>query len=46
MSDIAASLPTYANEAGWRRIDALLPAAMRFDPANVPTEEWLTVGRF
>jgi alpha-beta hydrolase superfamily lysophospholipase len=46
MSDMAASHPTYTNEAGWRRIDALLPAAMRFDPANAPTEEWLTVGRF
>jgi alpha-beta hydrolase superfamily lysophospholipase len=46
MSDVTASHPMYANEAGWRRIDALLPVAMRFDPANVPTEEWLTVGRF
>jgi alpha-beta hydrolase superfamily lysophospholipase len=46
MLDMAASHPMYANEAGWRRIDALLPEAMRFDPANAPTEEWLTVGRF
>jgi alpha-beta hydrolase superfamily lysophospholipase len=46
MSDTAASRPKYADEAGWRRIDALLPLARRLDPANVPTEEWLTVGRF
>jgi pimeloyl-ACP methyl ester carboxylesterase len=46
MSNLAASRPTYANEAGWRRIDALLPRAMRLDPANAPTEEWLPVGPF
>lgn len=43
---MALSHPRYAHEAGWRRIDALLPEAIRFDPANAPTEEWLTVGRF
>jgi hypothetical protein len=36
--------PSYASEAGWRCIDALLPEAVRLDPANEPTEEWLTVG--
>src|SRR5947209_10774178 len=41
MSDL-----TYANEPGWRRIDALLPPGIRLDPASAPTEEWLTVGRF
>jgi alpha-beta hydrolase superfamily lysophospholipase len=46
MSDMAASHRMYADEAGWRRIDALLPVPMRLDPANMPTEEWLTVGRF
>lgn len=43
---MARSDPTYANEAGWRRIDALLPGAIRLDPSRAPTEEWLTVGRF
>jgi alpha-beta hydrolase superfamily lysophospholipase len=38
--------PTYANEAGWRRIDALLPETMRLDPASAPTEEWLAIGSF
>jgi hypothetical protein len=26
--------PSYASEAGWRCIDALLPEAIRLDPAN------------
>jgi alpha-beta hydrolase superfamily lysophospholipase len=43
---MAASHRVYADEAGWRRIDALLPADVRLDPANMPTEEWLNVGRF
>lgn len=46
MSSLTASRSAYATEAGWRRIDAQLPAAVRLDPANMPTEEWLTVGRF
>jgi len=46
MPEMATSRPTYVNEAGWRRIDALLPGAIRQDPANLPTEEWLAVGRF
>src|SRR5262245_61120900 len=40
------SHPSYVNETGWRRIDALLPEAIRLDPPNEPTEEWLSVGRF
>src|SRR5262245_24329705 len=40
------SHPSYVNETGWRRIDALLPEAVRLDPSHTPTEEWLTVGRF
>jgi alpha-beta hydrolase superfamily lysophospholipase len=46
MSDLLTSNPMYVNEPGWRRIDALLPPGIRLDPANLPTEEWLTVGRF
>jgi alpha-beta hydrolase superfamily lysophospholipase len=46
MSGLATPRPTYASEAGWLRIDALLPQAMRLDPASVPTEEWLAVGSF
>jgi hypothetical protein len=39
-------LPSYANEPGWRRIQALLPEYLRLDPSGNPTEEWLTVGAF
>lgn len=46
MPHMTASHRMYADEAGWRRIDALLPAAVRLDHADMPTEEWLTVGRF
>lgn len=40
------SHPSYANETRWRRIDTLLPEAIRLDHAHVPSEEWLPVGRF
>jgi alpha-beta hydrolase superfamily lysophospholipase len=43
---MAASHPTYGEETGWRRINAMLPEAIRIDPATPPTEEWLNVGRF
>ena len=46
MLDMAASHPTYGEETGWRRINAMLPEAIRIDPATPPTEEWLNVGRF
>jgi alpha-beta hydrolase superfamily lysophospholipase len=46
MPGFAAPQPSYVTESGWRRIDALLPSALRLDPANEPTEDWLTVGRF
>jgi len=39
MSDMNALHPVYANEAGWRRINAMLPEALRLDSSNVPTEE-------
>jgi alpha-beta hydrolase superfamily lysophospholipase len=38
--------PTYAAEAGWRRIQALLPEDHRLDASNSPTEEWLTAEPF
>jgi alpha-beta hydrolase superfamily lysophospholipase len=37
---------SYAAEAGWRRIQSLLPEQRRLAPATEPTEEWLTIGRF
>ncbi|NMO20119.1 alpha/beta hydrolase [Pyxidicoccus fallax] len=41
--------PTYAtHEAGWRRVQALLPASLRLGGAGAPMpgEEWLDVGAF
>lgn len=38
--------PDYTADAGWCRIQALLPQCLRLDPSGVPMEEWQTVGAF